>query len=345
MKMTGKKLRIFGIIALIAAGAGIYIFLHRNEVSTDDAALEANVVTISPRVGGYVQALPVTDNQVVKAGTLLARIDPVDYQIKLDRSLAALDAAKANLSSATQNLETTKIQAPSNTDAAQAQMQVAQAEWENTQQTLKRLQSLTDQARSRQQLDDAVAAQRKALSALNDAKAKLRASQTAPQTVAAAVSNAEQLAAVVRQAEADVAQARKDLADTNIVAPIDGRIASRGVEHGNYVQPGQQLMALVGNDVWVVANFKETQLTAMKPGQPVDIDVDAYPGLGLHGKVDSVQSGTGSRFSAFPAQNATGNFVKIVQRVPVKIVLDGYRPVAGVTLGPGMSVVPTVHVE
>ena len=132
------------------------------------------------------------------------------------------------------------------------------------------------------------------------------------------------------------------MADTKIVAPFDGRITSRGVVAGNYVQPGQNLLSLVGNTFWVIANFKETQLTDMKAGQSVDIEVDAYPDLKLTGKVDSVQSGTGARFSAFPPQNATGNFVKIVQRVPVKITLDT-PTLTDVVLGSGLSVVPTVH--
>ncbi len=344
MAKAVNKVRILAIIALLAVAGGLYAFLHRNEISTDDAAIEATVVTVSPRVGGYVKSLYINDNQIVKAGDVLLEIDPADYLIKLERAQASLDAARANLSAAGQNLESAKIQAPSSADAAQAQVNVAQAEWENARQTLKRLQSLSDQARSRQQLDDAVAAQKKALSALNDAKARLRSAQTAPQTVAAAASTADQLAAVVRQAGADVAQAKKDLADTKIVAPIAGRIGNRGVEQGDYVQPGQQTMSLIAGDVWVVANFKETQLKKMRSGQAADIGVDAYPDLKLHGKVDSIQSGTGSRFSAFPPQNATGNFVKIVQRVPVKIVLDRSNLPPDVTLGPGMSVVPTVHV-
>jgi membrane fusion protein (multidrug efflux system) len=148
--------------------------------------------------------------------------------------------------------------------------------------------------------------------------------------------------AQVRQAEADLAQAETDLANTKVIAAIDGRITKRSVEIGNYVQTGQQLATLVGTELWVVANFKETQLDHMRTGQPVSIRIDAFPSVKLSGKVDSFQAGTGSHFSLFPAENATGNFVKTVQRVPVKIVFDA-PPDAALPLGPGMSVIPTVY--
>lgn len=341
MKLPSKKLRIALVALLVLIGIGGYQYLHRGEVHTDDAALEASVITISPKIGGYIKTLSVTDNQLVKAGDLLLEIDPADYQIALDRATATLDAVKARLSGSSESLETTKVSAPSNLEAAKAQVEVAQANWENANITMKRLKSLSDLARSRQQLDDAIAAERSAYSTLSDAKAKLRSAETAPNTVAVAQSNMDELSATVKQAEADVAQAQKNLDDTKIYALTDGRVTNRGVERGDYIQPGQQLFSLVGNDFWVVANFKEIQLTNMHVGQRVKIHVDAFPDLPLTGKVDSIQAGTGSRFSAFPAQNATGNFVKIVQRVPVKVLLD--NPVGPeIPLGPGMSVVPTV---
>ncbi len=342
MALSKKGLRILGVIALVAAGVAVYVILHLGEVSTDDATFESSVVTISPKIPGYVKTLHVTDNQTVKAGDVLVEIDPADYQIALDRAEATLAAAKANLEASSQTLESTKISAPTTSDSAQAEVEAAQADWENAARTLKRQRSLNDEARSRQQLEDAVAAEKRARSALQDAKAKLTAAQVVPQTLAGAAANTAQLAAIVRQAEADVAQATKNLADTKIVAPIAGRISNRNVERGDYLQAGQQLISLVGQDVWVTANFKETQLKHMRAGQPVDIHVDAYPNLAVRGKVDSIQSGAGAAFSAFPSENATGNFVKIVQRVPVKITID--RPIdAHYVIGPGMSVEPTVH--
>lgn len=196
-------------------------------------------------------------------------------------------------------------------DQSQAMVAAATANLENKEIRLKRQQGLTTVARSKQVLDDAVAEQLQGLAAKAGAESKL-------------------------------AQAEKDLKDATLTAPEDGVVTNRGIEQGAYVQAGQQLMALVSHERWVTANFKETQLTHMRPGQKVDIKVDAYPDLELHGKVDSIQRGTGSRFSLFPAENATGNYVKIVQRVPVKITIESNLP-KDVVIGPGMSVVPTVH--
>jgi membrane fusion protein (multidrug efflux system) len=196
-------------------------------------------------------------------------------------------------------------------DQALAMVAAADANLTNKEIRLKRQQSMTTLSRSKQTLDDATAEYAQGLAMQAGAKSKL-------------------------------AQAEKDLKDAILSAPEDGVVTNRSVEQGAYVQAGSQLMALVGNKRWVTANYKETQLTAMKPGQKADIEVDAYPDLKLEGHVDSIQRGTGSRFSLFPAENATGNYVKIVQRVPVKILIDSDVP-EGVVLGPGMSVVPTVH--
>jgi membrane fusion protein (multidrug efflux system) len=342
MALSTKILRIVGGVAVIVAAVAVYIVLHLGEVSTDDAAFNATVVTISPQVAGIVKTLNVTDNQIVKAGDTLLEIDPVDYQIALDRAQAVLAAAQATLEASSQNLESTRITAPANPEAAQAAVDAAQADWDNAVKNLKRQRSLSDAARSRAQLEDAVAAEKRTRAALNDAKIKLAAAQVVPQTVASAAATTDQLAAIVKQAEAGVAQAKQNLTYTKITAPIAGRISNRNVERGDYLQPGQQLISLVGNDVWVTANFKETQLKKMRVGQPVDIEVDAYPDLELHGKIDSFQTGAGAVFSAFPPQNATGNFVKIVQRVPVKITIDDVID-SKYVIGPGMSVEPTVH--
>ena len=178
----------------------------------------------------------------------------------------------------------------------------------------------------------------------SDLQADLHSANTAPSVISAAKNTSEQLQAQVKQAESDLAQAESDLANTKVIAPMDGRITKRSVEPGNYVQVGQQLTSLVGTDLWVTANFKEIQLTHMRVGQLVDIRIDAYPNIVLHGEVDSFQAGTGSYFSLFPAENATGNFVKIVQRIPVKIVFDN-PPDAALSLGPGMSVTPIVYTD
>ena len=203
------------------------------------------------------------------------------------------------------------------------------------------MQRLSDEARSQGQLDQAIAAEKAAKSAFYEAQARLRGAEVAPKTIAAARATSNQLMAQFRQAQADLAQAENDLANTRLIAPMDGRITNRGVERGNYVQTGQQLGSLVSTELWVIANFKETQLEHMHPGQHVTVSIDAYPSQGFDGKAHSIQSGTGAFFSAFPPQNATGNFVKIVQRVPVKIIFDK-QPDASLALETGMSVMPTV---
>jgi membrane fusion protein (multidrug efflux system) len=342
MKSRKNQLILILFILIAILGTGIYVFLHRGEESTDDAVIDGRVVTLSPKVSGYVKVLNIDDNQLVKAGDVLLEIDPADYIIRRDHAQAALEAAIAAASASQSNRETTDISAPSNLDAAQAQVESAQANWDKAVSDLKRMTRLNNEARSQEQLDQAVATEKAMKSNLEDARAKLRSAETAPKAIAAAQANNQELLAKAKQAEADLAQAEKDLADTKIIAPMDGRITRRGVERGDYVQPGQQLGSLVSTDVWVTANFKETQLDRMHPGQRVTVTVDAFPNLSLEGKVDSIQAGTGSRFSAFPPENATGNFVKIVQRVPVKVVLTGKQD-SDVILGPGMSVIPTVY--
>ena len=294
MEKHSAKIKI--IVAVIVVGllaAGIYMFIHRNEESTDDAAIDGRTVILSSKVQGYVKKLNINDNQLVKAGDVLLEIDPTDYTIRRDRAKASLDAAKAQVIS-------------------------SEAVLKRTQSNLNRMQRLSDRARSQEQLEQVTSDER------------------------AAQASYDQLQALVKQAEADLAQAEKDLSDTKIVAPIDGHITKRGVELGNYVQTAQQLASLVGTEVWVVANFKETQLKYMRTGDLVDIEVDAFPNAKLSGKIDSVQLGTGAYFSVFPPENATGNYVKVIQRVPVKIVFDP-APDAKLHLGLGMSVVPVVH--
>ncbi len=341
MSKTQKRTNIIAVLLLLIISAGVYLFIHRGEESTDDAAIEAHVVTLSPKISGYIKEVRVLDNQLVKAGDVLFVLDPADYIIRRDHARAALEAAKAGHNASSHTLDTTRISAPSNLEAARAQVDAAEANWKKASNDLKRMQRLSDEARSRQQLDEAVAAEKTTRSTLEDAKARYKTAQTAPKVIASAKSNAEELGAQVKQAKADLDQAEKDLADTQITAPMDGRITKKGAEVGDYVLPGQELSSLVGTEIWVVANFKETQLANMHPGQKADIHVDAFPNAKIEGKVDSIQYGTGGRFSAFPPENATGNFVKVVQRVPVKILFDK-QPDNTLPIGPGMSVVPTV---
>lgn len=343
-KMSLKKLVV---LAVLAAGCGLALFewvSNYGRVHTDDAAIEARVIPVAAKVPGYVVELAAADNQPVKKGEILLKIDPRDYTAALEEAQAKLAAAQARLTAGRHNLASMSVSAPSNLESAKAQVVSAEAELKNARQALNRLQKLSDDARSRQSLDDSVAAEKRARANLEDANARLKSAETAPDAVAASEASVEELEAAVNEAQAAVQMAQNDLDDTVVRAAEDGRITRKSVEAGAYVQTGQQLATLVSREIWVVANFKETQLDGMRPGQPVDIDIDAYPGKTLIGKVDSLQAGTGARFSLFPPENATGNFVKIVQRVPVKILFDGAPP-EDLHLGPGMSVVPTVHVK
>jgi membrane fusion protein (multidrug efflux system) len=338
-----KKIKIILVILVVLVGVGIYMAMHWNEETTDDAAIAAHIVTIGPKISGYVKTVNVEDNQLVKAGDVLVEIDPADYIIKRDRAKAALEAAQAGHAASSHTLETTRISAPSNLKAAEAEVQAAEANWHKANNDLKRMKRLSDEARSRQQLDEAIAAEKTARASLAQANDRLKTANTAPRVIASAKSSTDELGAQVKQAKADLAQAEKDLADTKITASMDGRITNKGVEVGDYIQPGQQLGSLVGNDMWVVANFKETQLKHMQPGQKVDVHIDAFPDAKLEGKIDSIQSGTGGHFSAFPPENATGNYVKVVQRVPVKILFT--KQPDAMAIGPGISVVPTVYTK
>ncbi|MDD4914744.1 MAG: HlyD family secretion protein [Methylococcales bacterium] len=342
MKPRHSRFLMLALFIGLAAASGVYLHLHRGEESTDDAMLDGHNVTISPKVSGYVKTLNIDDNQLVKAGDVLLEIDPSDYIFRRDKAQAAFDAAQAAAMASKNNMETTNISAPSNRDAAQAQVDAARANWDKALKDLKRMQRLTDEARSQNQLEQAVAAEMSAKSAFYEAEARLRTANTAPRAIAAARAMNNQLLAQLKQAQADLEQAENDLANTRLIAPMNGRITNRGVERGNYVQPGQQLGYLVSTETWVIANFKETQLKNMRPGQRVAISIDAYPDKVFNGRVDSIQAGAGAFFSAFPPQNATGNFVKIVQRVPVKIVFDPI-PDSTLTMGPGMSVEPVVY--
>jgi membrane fusion protein (multidrug efflux system) len=345
MKIPAKLMKFILVLLVAAVGAGTYYYFHKGEVSTDDAAIAGRTVVIVPKVSGYVKKLYIHDNQMVKAGDVLLEIDPTDYKIRVNQAKAALAAAEAAANASRNTLQTTSVSAPSNIASVTAQVASAQAIWEKSLADRQRMENLArDGACSQQQLDQAVATEESDRATLDKFKANLRSADTAPSVIAAAKDTNDQLDAQVRQAKANLAQAESDLAHTKIIAPMDGRITNRSVEAGDYVQVGQQLGSLVGTDLWVVANFKETELANMRPGQPVDISIDAYPNIKLHGKVDSFQAGTGSNFSLFPPENATGNFVKIVQRVPVKIVFDK-QPDETLHLGPGMSVIPTVRTE
>ncbi|MCR0984309.1 HlyD family secretion protein [Roseomonas populi] len=345
-KTPGRwPLIIGGVVLLLAAtGGGWYWWSHRNLESTDDAYTEGRAVSIAPRVSGTVVELSVTDNQFVRAGDLLLRIDPRDYQVQRDQARAQLDLARTQFRSSELELEIARVRAPAQLQQAEAQRDSARANQAQARADYQRQRSVDPRATTQSNIDTANAALQTRTAAVSQADAEVKIASVSQQTIEQAASTVEQRRAAVAQAEAQLAQAELNLSYTELRAPQDGRVTRRNVEKGALLQPGGTVMSLVTPEVWIAANFKESQLDRMRPGQPVEIEVDAYPDLELRGHIDSIQMGSGARFSAFPAENATGNFVKIVRRVPVKIVIDrGLNPDQPIPLG--LSVVPTVNVE
>jgi membrane fusion protein (multidrug efflux system) len=332
------------LIVLVALGliiGGTLYWLHaRQYVSTDDAFIDANVVRLAPRVAGQVLQVPVRDNQEVQKGQLVVEIDPAPFQVRLDQAKAAKAEAKGRLAQARSQLAVTRADA----EQALAQVGVAQADSTNASDNFDRLQHLHAASRnlavSERDVEDARAQARSASARLIAAQKQAAAAAAQVDAASKQVDTAE---AAVASAAATVEQAQLELSYTRVIAPVSGRITHRGVDVGDYVEVGQALLALVPDLVWVTANFKETQLAHMRPGQPVTITIDAYPGHEFQGHVDSIQAGTGARFSLLPPQNATGNYVKVVQRVPVKITFD--KLPKDLLLAPGMSVEPDVKVQ
>jgi membrane fusion protein (multidrug efflux system) len=323
--------------AAVITGGALWWLQARHWENTDDAFIDVHMVRIAPQVAGRVARVLVDDNQEVSAGQLMVEIDPAYFQAKLDQAVA-------NHAAATSGLEQAKAQqaaANANAEEARAEVGVAEANATNAAKQLKRTEPLVErQFASRQQLDNDLATARSTNSNLLASQKKLAAADAQLQVAASQIDTAK---ANLKSAVAQEEQARLDLDYTRVVAPDAGRVAHKTVAAGDYVQVGQNLMALVPLKVWVTANFKETQLDHMRPGDKANLHIDAYPDRAVKGHVASVQPGSGTAFSLLPAENATGNYVKIVQRVPVKIVLD--NPPADVTLGPGMSVEPTVRVD
>jgi membrane fusion protein (multidrug efflux system) len=327
-----------GILVLLALLAGAVLWwLHaRRFESTDDAFIDARNVPVSAQVAGAVIDVPVTDNQKVEAGDVLARIDPRDFQ-------AALDQAKAQVTQAQASIENLDAQiAAQQARITQAEQEVSQAQGalQFARQENARYQQLVQRGAGTEQRAQQAASDLTQRQAAYDAAEANRAA--AEKQIAVLKTQKEVGAGQLAQARAAQELAETNLARTTIRAPVAGRVAKIAAAKGLYAQPGQSLMMFVPSEVWITANFKETQLALMRPGQPVTIEIDAYPDRTFTGRVDSIQSGSGTAFSLLPVENATGNYVKIVQRVPVKIVFD--QP-PDVLLGPGMSVVPTVQVR
>ncbi|KGM35892.1 HlyD family secretion protein [Inquilinus limosus] len=317
---------------------------------TDDAYVRADVVTISPRVSGYVAAVMVGDNEPVQVGEVLLRIDDRDHRAERDKAQAAVDAADADVAADLAAIATIDAQLQQQRSAvaeARAAADGADAEAQRARRDFDRFLALADrQAASRQRLETAEADSRKADAALAKARAALEAEAGRVPVLTArrreAEAALERSRAQAGQARATLALAQNALDSTVIRAPTGGMVGQRTVRAGQYVEPGLPLLAVVPLDsAYVVANFKETQLRAMAPGQPANISVDAFGGTVLHGHVGSFSPASGAQFALLPPDNATGNFTKIVQRIPVKILID--RPAErSFGLRAGMSVVATV---
>lgn len=343
-KSSRGKVILSGVIGCLVVAGGLYWFMTRNEVETDDAFTAGRSIIIAPHVGGYVTELLVNDNQFVRKGQILARIDPRDWVAEKDKAAAQLANAQAAALASDMMHRVALLEFPGKLLQAQGQLADAKAQLFRAETDYRRQHGVERAATSQQDIDYAKAA-------LEAAQARVMASEGAvqmAQPVQPSIENAavqiSQQEAQVRAAQASLVSAALNVEWTVIRAPHDGWISQRNIEQGNYVRQGQSLFAIVEPEVWVVANYKETQITRMRPGQKVDIRVDAYPSLKLHGHIDSLQKGTGATFSAFPPENATGNYVKIVQRVPVKILIDdGLNPDQPLALG--LSVEPTVHVD
>jgi membrane fusion protein (multidrug efflux system) len=338
-----KPLIILAIIVVVLGIVGfIWWFLHRNEVTTDDAYTDGNTVTMVPKVSGYVVALYIDDNSRVKRGDLLLRIDARDYQASRAEAQAQVALATAQLQSAETSLAIARVQYPAQLRSAKAQREAALASAAQARAQFLRQHEVDRRATTQENIDVSTSQELNADANVANADAQLSIADLVPQQVKQAEVMVAERRAQLDSATAQLAQAELNVGYTEIRAPVDGFVTLRSVQFGSYVTAGQSMFILVTPQVWVTANYKESQIGRMRPGDPVDISIDAYSSLHLHGHVQSIQYGSGSRFSAFPAENATGNFVKIVQRVPVKIVIDdGLDPDRPLPLG--MSVSPDVH--
>jgi membrane fusion protein, multidrug efflux system len=310
-----RRVIVWSIVCLaVAAGIAFgvkQILFYKHHAETDDAQVERHIDPVLPKVSGYVTEVLVDDNQRVEAGTPLLKIDPRDLQAKVDTARAALENARAKVGVARANVAAAKTQAA------------------NAATDLTRYATLRAKEEVSQQQYDAAAA-----------AARSRSAEAAAADRAVLAAEAE-----VAQKKADLDYAELQLSYANVASPARGTVSRKSVEVGQYVQAGQPLLAIVEDgESWIVANFKETQVKKMRVGQPVEIEVDAYPKVIFHGKVDSFAAATGAKFALLPPDNATGNFTKVVQRIPVKIVLtdppDPDRP-----LRAGMNVTATVRVS
>ncbi len=338
-----RVLLVVGVIAIAALGVGGRMWYRSaNFVDTENAYVTGHVHPMSSRIPGVVTKVMFDDNQVVKAGDVLAELDPADQGVKVDQIQAQIASVKQQIIQADASVEQARAQA----SAAGAQVAQAQANLVRANQDATRFRQLYNtqmKAVSKAELDAATAAR---AGANADVTARRDNASAAKAQIAAAASARDVLKAQVKVLQAQLKDAQQQLGYNQILAPVSGRIGKKNVEVGARIQPGQQLAAIVQDDVWVTANFKETQLAGLQPGQEVRVEVDALPDHELVGRVDSFSPASGNQFALLPADNATGNFTKIVQRVPVKITFkpEDLKKYAG-RLAPGMSTVVEIDLR
>ena len=339
-------------IAIILAAAGLsytaeLLWNGRNHISTDDAFLDGRIVVLGPRVPGSVKEVLVSDNQDVVEGQVLVRLDPRDYAVQLEQARASVAIARSQHEAATvgvplvgDSIRTEEQQVKSELEGA------AQGELRRAQSELFRMKQLVGgRIVSPHEYDNADAALRVARAKVEGMRASLRKTRGRRREVDVQLAETKTAEGRLAEALARQREVEQKLEYTTIRAPFAGRVTKKTVEVGQIVNVAQPLLALVSTDaVWVIANFKENQLSQVRAGQPAKVEVDMYPGVGWKARVDSVQAGTGSRFALLPPDNTSGNFVKVVQRIPVKLVLVGGTD-PGRPLFPGMSVVPTIDLR
>ena len=333
-----KRVIVPTVTAIALVLLGIVAAIHSTYFqSTDDAFVEGRLITVAPRVSGPVVNLLVDDNDNVEAGQLLVEIDPTDYEVKLHETEAKLAQAKAELNVTEKEVERGEAnvnQTFEDISSTQSKLNFAQKDHKRYTAMYKSgIVSKQDYENSKTKLEVSEA----------ENKAAAERSEAAKHALASNQAKTESMTANIQRLEAEVEQAKLNLKYTKIYAPQSGKVSARSVEKGNYLQVGQPLMQIVPKEVWVVANFKEIQLTNMKEHQPVSIKVDTYPGKRFKGEVQSIQRATGAKSSLFPPENAVGSYVKIVQRVPVKIIFK--EDISDYNIVPGMSVVPKVKVK
>ena len=345
---------VFTVVAIIGiVSVYFYVQYKSTHISTDDAFIDGDIYTIASKVTGTVKVIHVNDNQSVRKGDILVELDSSDFDVKMVEALSAVNAEKAKIVEIDARIEAARRQveeAIAKSDAIKAINELQKANLAQAEKDRERAENLQKKdAISRERYEKALTVYKVAVAQVKAAAEDQKSVLFAVETQKAMIKQAEALRITqhssIKQKEAVLETARLNSGYTKLVAPADGYITKKSVQTGNQIQAGQPLMALVSLEgVYVVANYKETQLEKVKPGQKVEIKVDTYPGKKFQGKVDSIMAGTGAVFSLFPAENATGNFVKVVQRIPVKIVFDKDADPEHV-LRVGMSVVPTIVIE